>query len=217
VQFFRIPAQYGQQVRAAIALGEFTPPEGMGLTLQARMHSPLRDDVYLVVPPSTAGEATGISADAAPGATLQLNQAAPIQFRNREAGGTEARTSFLAGDYYLQLAVVPSDYSAQRLFEIPYVLDLDTVGESAEGPQLSGQGAVEDRTASDPGQAPQASDGGGVSDAGGAPGLEDPPSAQESGGLSLPPVVWALLGGLGGGVLLAAVVVGAVVLVRRGR
>jgi Ca-activated chloride channel family protein len=68
VQFFRIPAQYGQQVRAAIALGEYEVPKGMDLTLQARMYSPLRDDVYLVVPPSSAGEATGISTDAAPGA-----------------------------------------------------------------------------------------------------------------------------------------------------
>ena len=216
VQFFRIPAQYGQQVRAAIALGEFEAPQGMDLTLQARMYSPLRDDVYLVEPPSASGEATGISAEATPGASLQLNQAAPIQFRNREDGGTAARTSFLAGDYYLQLAVVPSDYSAQRLFEVPYVLDLDTVGEPAEGPELSGQGATRDRSAAEPGSVPEASDAGSASDGGGAPELEGPPP-EEDGGLSLPPLVWALLGGLGGGVLLAGVVIGAVVLVRRGR
>ncbi|MCZ4326093.1 vWA domain-containing protein [Brachybacterium paraconglomeratum] len=223
VQFFRIPAQYGQQVRAAIALGEFEVPGGMGLTLQARLYSPLRDDVYLVVPPSASGEATGVSTKAAPKTTLQVNQGSPIQFRNREDGGTEARTSFLAGDYYLQLAVVPSDYSAQRLFEVPYVLDLDAVGEPAEGPELSGQGAVEDRFAADPGSAPRASDGGGASDsggasdAGGAPELEDPPTEDERSGFAVPPVVWAVLGGLGGGVLLAAIVIGAVVLVRRGR
>ncbi|GAA4523484.1 hypothetical protein GCM10023160_13650 [Brachybacterium paraconglomeratum] len=33
VQFFRVPAQYGQQVRAALSLGEFEAPEGVDLTL----------------------------------------------------------------------------------------------------------------------------------------------------------------------------------------
>lgn len=218
VQFFRVPAQYGQQVRAALSLGEFETPEGMGLTLQATLFSPLRDGVYTVVPPTTDADASGFSESATPGMTMQLNQASPIQYRNRESGGTEARTSFLAGDYFLQLAVVPSSYTGEQLFEIPYVIDLDAVGEAGEGPELTGQGAAsaEDRSAADPGSAPVASDGGG-SDGGGAPDLEDPPSEEESGGFSLPPLVWALLGGIGGGAALAAVVIGAVTLVRRGR
>jgi len=222
VQFFRIPAEYGQQVRAALTLGDFDVPEGMKLSLQARMFSPLRDSVYTVAPPSTDSSASGVAEPATSGATVQLNQAAPIQYRNREGGGTEARTSFLSGDYYLQLAVVPSDYSAQRLFEIPYVIDLDAVGKAGDGPDLSGQGAAsaEDRSSADPGSAPEASDGGGAgptSDGGGAPELEEPPSEDERAGSSLPPLVWAVLGGLGGGIALAAAVIGAVALVRRGR
>ena len=219
VQFFRIPAEYGQQVRAALALGEFETPEGMELSLQARMFSPLRDGVYTSVPPNSATSVSGVEKPATSGATVQLNQAAPIQFRNREDGGTEARTSFLAGDYYLQLAVVPSEYTAQRLFEIPYVIDLDTVGKVADGPELTGQGALEDRSAADPGSGPQASDGGGAEGAGSDGGgeVQDPPSGEESEGSSLSPLVWALLGGVGGGILLAAAVIGAVVLVQRGR
>ncbi|MGP9538895.1 vWA domain-containing protein [Brachybacterium sp. AOP43-C2-M15] len=220
VQFFRIPAAYAQQVRAALALGDFTAPDGMDLTLQARIFSPLRDSVYTAVPPSSDTSASGASAAAEPGATMQLNQAAPIQFRNREDGGAEARSSFLTGDYYLQLAVVPSEYSADRLFEVPYVIDLDVVGEAGVGPELTGQGAVEDRSAADPGAVADPSDGGGeggASDGGGAPELEAPPTDEEAGRLSLPPVVWALLGGLGGGILVAALTIGAVALVRRGR
>lgn len=217
VQFFRIPAEYGQQVRAALALGEFETPEGMELSVQARMFSPLRDSVYSVVPPYTDASTSGVAEPAQAGTTVQLNQAAPIQFRNREEGGTEARSSFLAGDYYLQLAVVPSEYSAQRLFEIPYVIDLDVVGEAAPGPELTGQGALEDRSATDPGPAPEAPDGGGASDDGGEVELEDPPSAEEAQRSSLPPLVWALLGGVGGGIVLAVVVIGAVVLVQRSR
>src|SRR5699024_8265108 len=116
-----------------------------------------------------------------------------------------------------QLAVVPSEYSAQRLFEIPYVIDLDVVGEAAPGPELTGQGALEDRSATDPGPAPEAPDGGGASDDGGEVELEDPPSAEEAQRSSLPPLVWALLGGVGGGIVLAVVVIGAVVLVQRSR
>lgn len=217
VQFFRVPAEYGQQVRAALALGEFETPEGMELTVQARMSSPLRDSVYTVVPPYTDASTSGVAEPAEAGTTVQLNQAAPIQYRNREEGGTESRTSFLAGDYYLQLAVVPSEYSAQRLFEIPYVIDLDVVGEAAPGPELTGQGALEDRSAADPGQAPEPSDGGGASDDGGEVEIEDPPSSEEAESSSLPPLVWALLGGLGGGVALTAAVIGAIVLVQRGR
>lgn len=221
VQFFRIPAEYGQQVRAALALGEFEAPEGMSLSLQARMFSPLRDGVYTSVPPSTATSTSGVEEPATPGAAVQLNQAAPIQFRNREDGGTEARTSFLAGDYYLQLAVVPSEYSAERLFEIPYVIDLDTVGKAADGPELTGQGALEDRSAADPGSGPQASDGGGAagadSDGGGEVDSQDPQNGEGAGGSPLSPLVWALLGGVGGGIVLAAAVIGAVVLVQRGR
>lgn len=112
------------------------------------------------------------------GASVQLSQAAPIQFRNREDGGTEARSAFLRGAYYLQLAVVPSDYTAQRLFEIPYTIHLDAVGEADEGPELTGQARP---------------------------------------GSSLSPVVWAVLRGLGDGLLLAVAVIGAVTLVRRDR
>lgn len=233
VQFFRIPAQYGEQVRTALALGEFDTPDGMELTLQARLFSPLRDGVYTVVPPGTAADVSGFSEAATPGMAMHLNQASPIQYRNRESGGTEGRSAFLAGDYYLQLAVVPSNYSADRLFEIPYVIDLEATGEVQDGPELTGQGAAsaEDRSAADPGSAPPASDGGGegsgtsdgggsggTSDDGGAPTLEDPPAEGErAGGLSLPPLAWALIGGVGGGFALAAAVVGAVALVRRGR
>ncbi|NMA77398.1 MAG: VWA domain-containing protein, partial [Actinomycetales bacterium] len=161
VQFFRIPAQYGQQVRVALSLGEFETPEGMGLTLQATLLSPLRDSVYSVVPPNTNADASGFSEAVTPGMTMQLNQAAPIQYRNRESGGTEARTSFLASDYFLQLAVVPSSYTGEQLFEIPYVIDLDVAGEAGKGPELTGQGAAsaEDRSAAEPGTAPDASDG----------------------------------------------------------
>lgn len=218
VQFFRISAGYGQQVRAAMSLGEFETPEGMELSLQVRMFSPLRDSVYTMTPPYTDTSTSGVTTPAEAGAAVQLNQAAPIQYRNREDGGTEARTSFLAGDYYLQIAVVPSEYSAERLFEIPYVIDLDVVGEVGPGPELTGQGALEDRSAADPGTGPEGSDGGGASsDGGGDVELQDPPGDGEAAGFSLPPLVWALLGGLGGGIFLAAAVIGAVVLVQRGR
>ena len=213
VQYLRVPVEYGQQLRAALSLGEFETPEGMGLTLQARMVSPLRDDVYAAIPPYTDATVNGFSEPAAPGLTMQLNQATPVQFRNREGGAAEARTSFLAGDYYLQLAMVPSSYTAERLFEVPYVIDLDVVGDAAEGPELDGQGAAsaEDRTAADPGTAPGASDGGGSSDAGGLE-LEEDPAEDRTG---IPAVVWALIGGLGGGALLAGIGIGAVILVRR--
>src|SRR5699024_4366308 len=82
VQFFRIPAEYGQQVRAALALGEFETPEGMELSVQARMFSPLRDSVYSVVPPYTDASTSGVAEPAQAGTTVQLNQAAPIQYRN---------------------------------------------------------------------------------------------------------------------------------------
>lgn len=216
VQFFRVPAQYGQQVRAALSLGEFESPDGIELTLQAKMLSPLRDGVYTVVPPSTDASASGFSHAATSGATMQLNQAAPIQYRNQEDGGTESRTSFLVGDYYLQVAVVPSSYSGQQLFEIPYVLDIDVVGEPGKGPELTGQGAVEDRNAADPGTAAEPSDGGGA-DSSDMPDLEDAPTDEEAAGISVPPLVWVVLGGLGGGILLAALTIGAVVLVRRVR
>ena len=71
-------------MRAALSLGEFESPDGIELTLQAKMLSPLRDGVYTVVPPSTDASASGFSHAATSGATMQLNQAAPIQYRNQE-------------------------------------------------------------------------------------------------------------------------------------
>lgn len=212
VQFFRVPVEYGQQARSALALGEFDPPEGMDLTLHATLISPLRSEVYSMVAPDGGAQATGFSGQAEPGLQVQLNQATAVQFKNREQGGTEARTSFLSGDYYLQLTLIPSRYDGDRLFEVPYTIDIDAVGEAADGPELNGQGAAsaEDRTAADPGQASAPSDGGGD----GPVELEDPPQEE---GLSLPPVVWTLLAGLGGGVALAVAAIAAVVLVRRGR
>nr|WP_209905359.1 VWA domain-containing protein [Brachybacterium sacelli] len=212
VQFFRVPVQYGQQVRSALTLGDFETPEGMELTLQATLLSPLRDGVYSTLPPLTDPDPSGFSEPATPGATMQLNQATPVQFRNRDEGGTAARTSFLAGDYYLQLAVVPSSYSADRLFEVPYVIDLEASGEVGKGPELTGQGAAsaEDRTAEDPGAA-SPSDGGGAT----VPELEDPPSEADTAGFHLPAVAWVAIGGAGGGIALGALTIGAVELVRR--
>nr|WP_276547982.1 VWA domain-containing protein [Brachybacterium muris] len=213
VQFFRVPVQYGQQVRSALALGEFVPPDGMDLTLHATLVSPLRGEVYSMVSPDGGAETAGFSEQARPGLQVQLNQATAVQFKNREQGTTEARSSFLAGDYYLQLTLIPSRYDGDRLFEVPYTIDIDAAGEPAEGPELDGQGAAsaEDRTAADPGQVAAASDGGGD----GPVELEEAP--QEGAGFSLHPVVWALLAGLGGGVALAVAAIAAVVLVRRGR
>ena len=216
VQFFRIPVEYGQQVRASLRVGEFDAPKGMELSLQAKLISPLRDGVYTVQPPVTDASVRGFSGKAKPGLVMQLNQATPVQFKNREGGGTEARSSFLAGDYYLQVAMVPSDYTAQRLFEVPYVLDLQTVGKAGKGPELTGQGAAsaEDRTAAAPGQASEASDGGGepVASDGGVD-LEAPPASKDGGGI--PTMLWVMLGGLAAGVALAGIAIGAVVLVRR--
>ena len=60
------------------------------------------------------------------------------------------------------------------------------------------------------------SDGGGA-DSSDMPDLEDAPTDEEAAGISVPPLVWVVLGGLGGGILLAALTIGAVVLVRRVR
>lgn len=215
VQFFRVPVQYGQQVRTALALGEFVPPPGMDLTLHATLISPLRGEVYSMVSPDGDAQPGGFTGTAQPGLEMQLNQATPVQFKNREEGGTEARSSFLAGDYYLQLTLIPSRHDGTHLFEVPYTLDIDATGEVADGPELTGQGAAsaQDRSAADPGEAPQgdgtASDGGGE----GTVDLEEAPPEERS--FSLPPVAWALIAGAGGGVVLTAAVIAVVALIRR--
>ena len=122
----------------------------------------------------------------------------------------------MAGDYYLQVAVVPSSYSGQQLFEIPYVLDIDVVGEPGKGPELTGQGAVEDRNAADPGTAAEPSDGGGA-DSSDMPDLEDAPTMRRPPGSRCRRWCGSCWEGSGGGILLAALTIGAVVLVRRVR
>ena len=211
VQFFRVPVQYGQQLRTAVQLGEFEPPPGVELTLEAKLISPLRESVYSVVPPNADASSGGSSAKATPGMQVQLNQATRVQFQNRATGGTAAKTSFLAGDYYLQLALVPSTYDATRLFEVPYTLDTDVVGEVTEGPEFSGQGALKDRTATDPGAAP-ASDGGGEPSDGGATAA---PLETDGAGPRVPPIVWVVAGGLLAGAGIAGAAIGGMVLLRR--
>lgn len=229
VQFFRIPVQYGQQARVSLGLGDVTVPEGMSLTTRITMISPLRQPVYTATPPSTDASPSGASAPARSGLQMHLNQAVPVEFRNREEGGTEARSSFLAGDYYIQLALIPDTYDTARLFEVPFVLDADVVGEVDEGPELDGQGEAEreDQLAEDPGQAPAdaaaggggtaagagASDGGGRSGAAGAPGsdLEPRPDGEPGMLRMLLPVA----AGLTGGAVLAGAVIAGVAVIRR--
>ncbi len=207
VQFFRVPVKYGQQVRAAVSVGDFDLPPGMGLTLQMRMFSPLRAPVYSTPLPGTSASTDGVTVPLTPGLKAQANQAVPVQFKNREHGGEEARTSFLSGDYYVQVAVVPSRFDASRLFEVPYVLDIDVVGKESKGPVLTGQGDLEDRSASDPGAAPGAA----PSDGGGDVELEDPPEQQAT----IPSFVWIIVGGMAAGVVLMGAAIGGVLLIRR--
>ncbi|MGM0931118.1 MAG: vWA domain-containing protein [Actinomycetota bacterium] len=132
VHFYKVPVDYGQQLRAVAKLGDYQKDIFNPSYLQLGVANPLRQPVTITDGTSTG--AYGMTSMADPGTTVAANFASPVRYRNAAEGAHDVRTLYLAGDYYLQVAVDPLYFEDAKETEIPYTLSLDLVGDVEPGP-----------------------------------------------------------------------------------
>ena len=121
-----------QQLRAVAKLGDYKKDIYNPSYLQLGVANPLRQPVTITDGTSTG--AYGMTSMADPGTTVAANFASPVRYRNAAEGIHDVRTLYLAGDYYVQVAVDPLYFEDAKETEIPYTLTLDLVGDVEPGP-----------------------------------------------------------------------------------
>lgn len=198
-QYFKVPVLYGQQLRARVDVPGNAGWESGDMDLRLTMFTPLREQPMALRPgdEGTAKEGSGIYGSEGEVYTgnapysVKENMAFPVDIANRDQDFGEAESSFLSGYYYVAVGSDPRSYSRDgRPEQVNFTLQVDTVGEAKDGPDLAGAGI----------KAP-------------------PPEAQDDAGsaaFGLSPMAWTGLS-LGGLLLVAGAVVATVLLARSRR